>query len=405
MGASQACKSRASKMNRKRAQACLPCAMLRCAALLVLAATCLAQESRTWTARTGHTFDARLVACDAVRATLDVAGRGKTVVPFSTLSPADLEFAQGWRRKTPDAALIDPDCLPPWPAQAAAQVASVQSVESDAAARSFVWESSHFRIASDLQLPLGIVRDFALVFEATREVILATPLGLHPGGERAKYRVRLFSNPVDYGNAGGPTASGGYFNGREMLILLPNLGIKPGANGLTTAYAKNLFVLKHEVTHQILRPWGWLLPTWLDEGFAECVASWPYTQGRYSLQNLNAAMHDYLLKWRRSPDRRALRIIGPPTLMNLTGDEWRTQIAAQTAYDHYNSAALLTHYFLRHDGRGDSAGLAAYFDAVRRGTPPIEAEEKHLLRSRTRADLTTELQKLARRLALEVTIE
>jgi hypothetical protein len=64
---------------------------------------------------------------------------------------------------------------------------------------------------------------------------------------------------------------------------------------------KNLFVLKHEVTHQILRPWGWVLPTWLDEVFSECVASWPYTQGRYSLQNLNAAMHDYLLKWRRGP--------------------------------------------------------------------------------------------------------
>ena len=379
--------------------------MLKIATLLVLAVRCLGEESRTWTARTGRTFDARLIACDSVRVTLDVTGRGKTVIPISTLSAADLEFARDWRRKTPVAALIDPECLPPWPTQATAQVVSVQSVESDAAARSFIWESAHFRIASDLSLPLGIVRDFALVFESTREVILATPLGLHPGGERAKYRVRLFSNPVDYGNAGGPTASGGYFNGREMLILLPNLGIKPGANGLTAAYAKNLFVLKHEVTHQILRPWGWVLPTWLDEGFAECVASWPYTQGRYSLQNLNAAMHDYLLKWRRGPDQRALRIIGPPTLMNLTGDEWRTQITAQTAYDHYNSAALLTHYFLRHDGRGDSAGLAAYFDAIRRGTPPTEAEEKHLLRGRSRADLTAELQKLARRLALEVTAE
>jgi hypothetical protein len=379
--------------------------MLRFAALLAFATTCLAQEDRTWTMRTGRKFDARLLACDAVRATLEGAGKVKTIVPFAALSAADLEFARRWRAETPDAPLIDPDCLPSWPTQAAVEVAMVEPGQSDTAARSFVWESTHFHIEADLPLPLGIVRDLATVFEATREVILATPLGLHPGRERAKYRVRLFSNPADYGTAGGPTASGGFFTGREMLIFLPNLGIKSGAHGLTAAYAKNLFVLKHEVTHQILRPWGWVLPTWLDEGFAECVASWPYTQGRYSLQNLDGAMHDYLLKWRRSPDGRTLRIIAPPTLMNLGGDEWRAQVAAQTAYDHYNSAALLTHYFLRHDGRGDSAGLAAYFDAIRRGISPIAAEEKHLLRGRTRADLTAELQKLARRLALELSIE
>ena len=281
----------------------------------------------------------------------------------------------------------------------------MQTVEDDAAAHTFAWESAHFRIAADLRLPPGIVRDLAAVFEGTREVVLAAPLGLHAGGERNKYRVRLFSDAGGYSAAGGPTGSGGFFDGHEMLILLPNLGIKPGTNGLTAEHAKNLFVLKHEVTHQLLRPWGWELPAWLDEGFAECVASWPYTQGRYSLQNLDAAMHDYLLKWRRGPDRRTLRILAPATLMGLSGRAWQEQVSAQSAYDHYNSAALLTHYFLRHDGRGDSAGLAAYFDALRRGTPPAEAEAAHLLRGRTRADLTAELQKLARRLALDATIE
>jgi hypothetical protein len=377
----------------------------RFGALLALAATCSATETRTWTTRAGDTFAAQIVACDAMRATFDVTGRGKAVVPLDALSASDIEFVRRWRTETPGAPLIDPGCLPPWPTQAIAENVSVQSVENGVAGDLFTWESAHFRIGADARLPLGIVRDLAIVLESTRQVVLATPLGLHPGGERRKYRVRLFSNAPDYAQAGGPTGSGGFFTGREMLVLLPNLGIKPGANGLTAEHAKHLFVLKHEVTHQLLRPWGWVLPAWLDEGFAECVASWPYTQGRYSLQNLDAALHDYLLKWRRRPDQRTLRIVAPPALMNLSGEDWRSQVAAQTAYDYYNSAALLTHYFLRHDGSGTSAGLAGYLDALRRGTPSAEAEARHLLRGRTRADLTIEVQKLARRLALNAAIE
>ena len=285
----------------------------------------------------------------------------------------------------------------PWPVEAVAKNVTVQ-----ATAERFTWESAHFALSAEAALPLGVVRDLAAVFEATREVLLAVPLGLHPGGESARYRVRLFSTTVGYKAAGGATATGGYFDGREMLILLPNLGIKPGANGLTAEHPRQLFILKHEVTHQLLSPWGGALPVWLDEGFAECVASWPYTQGRYTLRNLDTALHDYLLKWRRASDRRALTLIAPPTLMALSRDAWREQVVAQAAYDHYNSAALLAHYFLRHDGRGDGAGLAAYFDAVRRGTAPSEAEAQHLPRGRTREQLTAEVQKLARRMAIEV---
>lgn len=303
-----------------------------------------------------------------------------------------------------EAAGAEPALVPSWPAQVAASV-TVQVVEENAAARRFEWESTHFRVGADLRLPLGVVRDLVAVFEATREALIAVPLGLQLGGEREKFRTRLFSDAASYQAAGGAVATGGYFDGREMLILLPNLGIKPGTNGLTTEHTKNLFVLKHEVTHQILGGWARALPVWLNEGFAECVASWPYSSGRYTLQGLDAAMHDYLLKWRRTSDRRALRLIAPPTLMALSGRDWQSRVATQAAYDHYNSAALLTYYFLRHDGRGDGAGLASYFAALRGGAPPEEAEAQHLLRGRTREQLTAELQKLARRLGLEIIVE
>jgi hypothetical protein len=322
---------------------------------------------------------------------------------LNALAARDAEFAQRWRSSGFATPLIDPECLPAWPSSATAADLTVRPIEKTEPSTdgTFAWESAHFAIRADMQLPLGVVRDLAAVFEATREVIMAAPLGLHPGGERRKYVVRLFSTADAYGAAGGTSASGGAFNGRELLVLLPNLGIKPGAHGLDANHAKNLFILKHEVTHQLLRPWGWVLPAWLDEGFAECVASWPYTQGRYSLQNLDNAMHDYLLKWRRNPDQRALRLIAPSALMQMSGREWQSNVAAQTAYDHYNSSALLVHYFLRHDARGDSANLARYFDALRRGLSPAEAEARHLLRGRARDDLLPQVQKLARALGLQ----
>lgn len=372
---------------------------------LLLAATCPADEPRTWTQRNGSTFSAELLACDALRATLDVAGRGKAIVPLTALSAEDRQWLVQWRRQFPRAPLVDPTFLPKWPDQAAAESFDVKTINEDDGPDTFSWESPHFVIRSDLRLPLGIVRDLAAVFEGTRAALFAVPLGLHAGLENGKYPVRLFSDQAAYGRAGASTGSGGFFNGRETLIFLPNLGIQPSTNGVGAKYTQNLFVLKHEISHQLLRSRLWLAPMWLDEGLAECVASWPYTRGRYGFQGTDTAMHDYLLKWRKADTRKKLTIVAPATLMDLTDKDWGKQVADQSAYDHYNSAALLTHYFMRHDGAGDGANLAAFIAALRAGTPVREAEERHLLRSRTREDLGKELEKLARRMALDVVVE
>jgi hypothetical protein len=117
--------------------------VMRFAALLALTTTCNAGETRTWTTRAGETFAAQIVACDAIRATLDVTGRGK-VVPLDALSAPDIDLVHRWRTETPVAPLIDPGCLPPWPTQAIAEGVRVQSVENDAAGDLYTWESAHF---------------------------------------------------------------------------------------------------------------------------------------------------------------------------------------------------------------------------------------------------------------------
>ncbi|MDR3405348.1 MAG: hypothetical protein P4L99_22835 [Chthoniobacter sp.] len=366
-----------------------------------------AEDPHQWTLPGVAPFSAELVAADGLRATLLVPGRGKTVIPFFQMSPADAAYVQEWRKANPKAPLIDPERLAPWPAEAVAESIDVQMTGDDAATSHYTYESAHFVIESDLKLPVPVVREIAAVFEATRAALIALPLGLHLGHESRKYPVIMLSNVVDYGKAGGNGGSGGTYNGwsRQMLVLLPNLGIKPGTNALTLDFQRNIFVLKHEVTHEILGRWQSFLPIWLNEGFCECMAATPYTRGRYSFQGLDAAMHDYVLKWRTNPNQRDLQLIPPAQFMALDADQWNAGVAARSAYPYYNSAALLTHYFLHADGKGDSAGLAAFFDDIRRGVPAEEAESKRLLRGRTRESLAGELQNYGRKLGLTLKIE
>jgi hypothetical protein len=295
--------------------------------------------------------------------------------------------------------LVDPEAMGSWPAEAVAGSIEVQQVTSDATAS---WESAHFSISCDIKLPTGVVRDLAGVLEATRAAVIAAPIGLHGGVEIRKYPVRLFSNPTQYAEQGGPPSSGGYFVRPFMLILLPNLGIQPTTYGLSAQHQRRLFVLKHEVTHQLTAPWGGPMPMWLNEGLAEVFASMPYTRGRYSFQNLDSAMRDYVLKWRATRDTRSIRLIPPPQLMALTRDEWNQQVSAQSAYDLYNSAALLTHFFLRHDGTGNGAGVTGFLAATRMRAPQEEAEKQYLLRGRTREQLTGEVKAMARKMAIEI---
>ena len=389
-------------------EALYPLRLPALAVFLIAVAGAQAEDARQWNLPGVAPFQAELVAADGLRATLLVPGRGKTVIPFARMSPGDAAYVHEWREKNPDAPLIDPERLAPWPAEAVAESIDVKMTGEDVAASHWRYESAHFVIYSDTKLPVPVVREFAAVFEATRAAVIALPLGLAFGGESPKkFPVVMYSNLVEYGKAGGNAGSGGTYNiaTDQMLIFLPNLGIKPGTNALTLDYQRNIFVLKHEVTHEVIGPWYTYLPMWLNEGFAECMAAAPYTRGRYGFQGLDAALHDYLLKWRTNPNQRELVFIPPARLMALDSEQWNAGVAAQTAYPFYNSAALLTFYFLHVDGNGDSANLAAYFDDIRRGVPAGTAESKRLLRGRSRESLAVELQNYARKMGLTLKID
>lgn len=350
-----------------------------------------------WTLRNGTVFDADLAAADGLRATFTKAGKDPVVIPLADLSADDVQTIRKWRGNIRHP-LVIPSRLAPWPHRAAAPPGEVKLLDDQDG--KFSHRSANFIITSDLRLPLSVINDIAKVLEGTRAALIAIPLGLHAGGEREPYPVHLFRDAHGYGRAGGANGSGGHYNGRSgrMLVLLPNIGITEKDGKTVLDYSKNLFVLKHEVTHQLMDRWHGSMPMWVSEGIAEFIASLPYSQGHYALKPPAAGMRDYLLKWRASKNERGIRIIPPAQLMAMDRDDWDSAVSNRDAYDNYNSAALLTLYFIQQD---HGAPLAGYLDALHHRDKIADAEKNHLLRGKTRESLNAEIVSLAKKLGLE----
>jgi hypothetical protein len=381
--------------------------LLSLALAFVLPVLARGDEAREWTSRTGQKFTAGIVASDAFRATFAIPGRGKLVLPLAQLSDADIAFIGTWRAADPPPPLVDPEKLAPWPADASASDIEVRLTSENPAFPAFVYEGARFVVQSDVKLPVAVVRDLNAVFEATRMALMSLPLGLHSGGEREKYRAFLFSSPERYGYAGGPTASGGFYDGANdrMLISLTNLGIRAEGEKKVFDHQKNLFVVKHEVTHQLLRRWGDLLPVWFSEGFAEVIAATPYTRGRYTFAGMDTAIGNYVQKWRSPGELKPLYVTPPGPLMAMSPALWQARVAGQTAYETYNSAALFTYFLLRYDGAGDGKPVAAFLDALRRGVPVERATAEHIRRGRSDEKLAADFAVFLRRRGLKFEFE
>ncbi len=372
--------------------------MFRAALFLVLtlftaALRAQAPPAGTWLSKDGKKFVAELVAADGLRATFAPPDKPKFVIPLTDLDPADADNIRSWRATYFRTPLIEPSLIPKWPAQAVADKIEVKSMGEEGGVYRF--ESPNFELISDLRLPISAVRDIATVLEATRAVLIAIPLGLHAGGEQEKYPVLLYGTAAGYAAAGGPEGSGGYYDARarHMLVLLPNLGIEQKGGTIRLNYGSNYFVLKHEVTHQLLARWHGHIPMWLSEGIAEFIASIPYSGGRYNLQKPGAGLRDYILKWRKAKDDNGITLIPSKELMELEERDWRRAMAQSSAYDLYNSSALLTWYFIQED---NGTRFAAYLDGLRRGRD----DESLLLRGRKLEVVDQDVAAMAKKMGL-----
>lgn len=351
----------------------------------------------SWAMRNGRSFEAELAAADGLRATFTVIGKPPAVIALDDLTDSSRETVRKWRSDHSNP-LVLPARLAAWPAEA--KVPAVDPAFKATDDGHFEYRSAHFLVRSDLKLPPYAAADITRVLEATRSAMIALPLGLHAGGERALYQVHLFRDAEGYARAGGIGGSGGHYNARSdrTILLLPNFGIEQTVAGLRVDYAKNLFILRHEITHHLLGRWHRRLPMWLNEGIAEFIASQPYSQGCYSLRNPGAGLRDYVLKWRADKNDREITLIPPSQLMPMSKRDWDDAVRKLNAYDLYNSAGILTCHLIQKDG---GRSFAAFLDALRRGMEPAAAESEFLLEGGPRDELNTEVSAYCAKLGIQ----
>lgn len=361
------------------------------------------QPLRFWKDYKGREIIAELVASDDLRVTLRVEDNTKKVLPLTFLCEADRAFIASWRKEYPQAPWVDPETMPDWPDKLGKGPVAVKVLPAKSKSALFLYRSKHFEMQSDHELPLSVMTDLATIFETTRLAIHSLPLGLAASPEKTerelrlqhqypqlKYdpdllRVQFYSDLALFAQAGAPAGSGGFYSTMQnrTVLSLPNLGIKAGEGLIRSDYMKNAFILQHEITHHLLHDWAPYLPVWFQEGFAEYMGAARYTQGYFQFATIDRYLHNYLNRWRFKLDPKKIPMMGVQALMNTQAQDWTSSLKRNTPILEYNSAAILVHFFIHHDGKGNASFLTAYLNAIRAGVNPSQAENTHLLRGRS----------------------
>ncbi|MFT5467750.1 MAG: hypothetical protein ACI8UO_002857 [Verrucomicrobiales bacterium] len=374
-----------------------------CLALALSSAA--AQDYRVWTDANGRTVEGAVVASDLNWFTIVNEEGKKGAIQIKQLGDDDQAWLKKWREENRDAPWIDPERPPPWPQTLGAGLAEVEKVEQSPESRVFVYRSANFELQSDVKLPDRFSREVASIFEATRTAVKTLPLGLAADPNHGRRRqpslrsrsdrlvVQLFDAPNDYARAGGPTGTSGTYISwlGRTLISLENVGERDEQGELDLDVLKNEYLLRHEITHQVMHDWLRHLPMWLREGFAEYLGAVGYEDGKYTFDELNLRMQAYVNKWRFDEDPNRIPMLHPAKIMAMSEQEWQQSLKRETPILNYNSAALLTYFFLHQSSEKAGAHLAEYLDAIRRGAPGHEAAKTHLMRGRTADELAAEL--------------
>lgn len=387
------------------------------------------EQSRTWTDPQGRTLSGRLLAYDRIRATVKLDDQRVVFLRPNKLSEPDRDYLKEWRSTNPKAPWIDPANIPPWPSFTGSGKVKAQVVSADAEKGRFVYQSPRFEMIADVKLPIAPISEMATAFEATRQTLLTLPLGLaarpkinyqYPPGYRGpkmsdllipesdRLRVELFITPQKYALSGAPAGTGGYYSRwrRSTMISLENFGIREEDGRIALDYHDQLFIIRHEVSHHVLHAWLPLLPSWLNEGLCEYIAALPYKDGQYNFSDTDDAFLRYLNKWRYDEDPRKIPMRSPGEMFTMTGEQWQATMSIGSPISNYNSAALLTWYFIHQDGDGKAAHMAAFFDALlndpRQGK---KAFTTHLLRGRPPEKIAEEIRAAWKQKGIDIVVE
>lgn len=333
---------------------------------------------REWTDNQGRKVEARLVAQDDERVTLEMRDGRQLPFPMERLSPGDRKLAETWKPALPSPESSDETRQElnfdvPWPDRVSfKEDPEINIISEDVDKRQFIYESANFRYISDARLAKSVVSGFARIFETTHKYCRELPLGLSGGVKTdGKYLILLFEEFETYVKNGGPPASAGVFMGGRNLIMVPlqSLGVQPVGSGYMLDRDKSSKTLPHEIVHQ-LTPSVYFHPGsrgWFTEGIAEFVAVTPYRSGSYNVRGNVRDIMDYVTGYgSKNMGGRALgEEITLPHLKEWMLMDYQKFLANPQV--NYGAALLITTYFLLIDRDGDAARIRQFLKALHEG--------------------------------------
>ncbi|MBB5350852.1 hypothetical protein HNR46_001086 [Haloferula luteola] len=387
-------------------------------------------DARVWTDVQGREIEADYVSSDDEEVVLRLPGGKNVTVPFSRLSPRDVEYARQGGGDDDEQFLDDDDedtgskggstsevilnWDEPWPDTVVfKEDPEVNVAEEDDEKKRWVYESSNYRFICDVRLSKSVVSNFAEMFESTLQFTRALPIAISGGRQtNGKFQILLFEEFSDYVKAGGPPSSAGVFMGGENVVMVPlvSLGVRKVGSGYMRDRDKSNKTLVHELTHQLTPDVYYREGSrgWFTEGLAEYCANTPYRNGRFTVRSSLKTVEENMTGYDRKTNRgRAMGTeFSVPGLRQFMEMDY-ADFTGSSANENYGWGALLTTYFVHLDGEGNAARLKAYLKKLREIGPQgdIELAYAELLDGRTWAELEKDISKAWSRKGVDVEFE
>jgi len=255
------------------------------AVLFALTATGFGQDAtltaaRVWTNTGGKKINAEYLGIRGEDVALKLAGGKISFVSLASLSMADNAFVKANR-------LDYHEKWQAWPADASQTMVALD-VQEEVADSGYIYTTKNFRFKCDVNLGPVLMRDLARTFELTLQLHEKSPFGILAKPEKDRFEAKLFGKLDTYKSAGGPESTAGVYIPKQKVFLAPLelMGVRESSAGwrkISDEYDVSTIV--HELTHMLTHELLDNLPTWMNEGYAEYIASIPIQAKMFKTDN------------------------------------------------------------------------------------------------------------------------
>jgi len=328
-------------------------------------------DARVWTNTSGRTFEAELVRVDGSSAIFAFPGGRQFAMPVGELSVEDRARLSSGGASV-QSQMVAASFGNPWPREVRLDSpVGCKVISEDKPTGRYLYESPGYRFTSDSRITEDALRNFAVMFEATRKYAKGLPLSLGGNVQRdGRLEVLLFGTRQAYAQAGGPPGSAGVFARGKVLAPMESLGLKPGGTGFSLDTNRHNKILIHELAHQ-LTPSVYFVPGargWFSEGLAEYIAITPYTWGCFRTDVYGNVVKEFATAHGAGGEggRAIGKEIVAPKLRAFFLMPYE-QFAGQSGNFNYAFSLMLTYYFFHMEGDGKAGRITKFLQGLHGG--------------------------------------